>query len=184
MVASAIFSPAVFPVVDEQATSESITSSTATSRNRRSITDSPAGDWCRLRSAPEARLEPSLAADAARGEGENLETRLRDFLAALAADAVPAGVDVGESAIDRLHLPRPRVHDRRHDFVVVGDRVHAGGVLEDLATVIVVLCRARARRDPARQRITLAFEFSSDRSHCLASRRTSACAVSTQNACQ
>src|SRR5438105_15333313 len=113
MVASSMFSPAVLPVVDEHATSESITSSTATSRNRRSIGDSPAVVWWWwLRSASEACLEAALAGDTARGKRKNLEARLWDVFAALAADAIPAGVDVGESAIDLLDLASARVHDR------------------------------------------------------------------------
>ena len=54
--------------------------------------------------APEARLEPPLTGHAARGERQDLEARLRDFLAALAADPIAAGVHVGERPIDLFQL--------------------------------------------------------------------------------
>jgi hypothetical protein len=86
----------------------------------------------------EARLDPALTRHAACGERQDLQARLRDLLAAVAADTIPPGVDVGERAINLLQLARACVDDRRHDLVVVRDRRHAKWILEDLAAVIVV----------------------------------------------
>src|SRR5882724_824381 len=165
MVASSMLSPAVLPVIDWQATTDSITSSTATSRNPRFIDASPASVMGGLFDASQTLFQPRLARHAARGERQNLEACLRGLLAALPADAVAARVDVGEGAIDLFQLARTRVHDRRHDLVVVRERGHAERVLDDLAAVIAFTRGARARGNSARQRIPLRLQLPSDRSH-------------------
>src|SRR3989475_12129212 len=166
MAAAAMLSPAVLPVIDWQATTDSITSSTATIRDPRAMGASPAsvtvGGLCRT---SETLFQPRLARYAACGEGQNLEARLRDLLAALPADAVAARVHVREAAIALFQLPRARVHDRRHDLVVVRERRHAQRVLDDLAAVIALPRRARARGNGARQRIPLPLQLPPDRSH-------------------
>src|SRR5882762_10080800 len=166
MVASSMLSPAVLPVIDWQATTDSITSSTATSRNPRFIDASPASVMVgMLCGASEALFQPRLARHAACGERQNLEACLRDLLAALPADAVAARVDVREGTIDLFQLARARVHDRRHDLVIVGERRHAERVLDDLAPVIAFTRGARARRNGARQGIALGLQLPLDRSH-------------------
>src|SRR5437899_3294541 len=166
MAAASMLSPAVLPVIDWQATTDSITSSTATIRDPRAMGASPAsvtvGGLCRT---SETLFQPRLARYAACGEGQNLEARLRDLLAALPADAVAARIHVREGAIDLFQLPRARVHDRRHDLVVVRERRHAQRVLDDLAAVVALARRARARGNGARQRIPLRLQLLSDRSH-------------------
>src|SRR5439155_20399697 len=123
--APAPLSPAVLLVIVGRATTDSTTRSTATIRDRRSMGASPAsvtvGGLCRT---SETLFQPRLARYAACGEGQNLEARLRDLLAALPADAVAARFHVREGAIDLFQLPRARVHDRRHDLVVVRERRH------------------------------------------------------------
>src|SRR2546426_7817825 len=72
----------------------------------------------RLRDALQT-LRARLTLHAARGERQRLEPLRGDRLFALDADAVAAGVDVRERAVDEPEVAREAVHGDRGELVVV-----------------------------------------------------------------
>src|SRR5262245_62502186 len=108
-------------------------------------------------------LRRRLAPHAPDRERHDLEARLSDRLAALAADAVAPGLDVLEGPVDLLELAGFALDHRRGHLVVVGQRRAAVRILEHVPALVGVPGRIHALVDGAAEGLALPLQLSFDR---------------------